>query len=505
MKWDHERSLIASSKIIETGYFFLLVAAPLAFGTVEKWAYTGMEIISALILLAFISFRISRKRLSPAAPYPLFSPRIIPLYFCIALFILGIVVQIIPFPRDFVRSINPLPSFSWILVGRASPADWVTLSFFPGQTIRELLKVATYAVLSLVLLGYQPPNKPKEVFISRLILTVVITGFIISVLGILQRYSWTGKIYWLRSIRFGSPFGPYVNRNHFAGYIGMVIPLALGVLFSRFYSRGSRPLRNLRIRLVEGNPLIPLLAFMILIMVVALILSFSRGGIIVFGLGLIYFALRAKKYRLISRREIVICILVLLLTVVVIYFSFDLDPIIRKFQGASQVEKPGALRFTLWKDTWRICQDFPWIGTGLGTFRKIYPYYKTFRWRIIYTHAENDYLQLMAEMGIWVIITVLAAIILYFRNVFSWKPGKARRVTGVSGKRWFCLSRRCIVLGSSTAVLVLLLQSLGNFQFYLPANALLFTLCATFSLTMTSDGEEIGDGSNFEDKNYGES
>jgi len=53
-------------------------------------------------------------------------------------------------------------------------------------------------------------------------------GFLVSIFAILQHLTSNGKLYWVREIRYGGmPFGPYVNRNHFAGFAELVLPLAL--------------------------------------------------------------------------------------------------------------------------------------------------------------------------------------------------------------------------------------------------------------------------------------
>ena len=46
---------------------------------------------------------------------------------------------------------------------------------------------------------------------------LVVFGFLVALEGIIQYFTSTGSIYWLRQLSAGQPFGPYVNRNHFAG------------------------------------------------------------------------------------------------------------------------------------------------------------------------------------------------------------------------------------------------------------------------------------------------
>ena len=53
-------------------------------------------------------------------------------------------------------------------------------------------------------------------------------GFLVTIFGILQQLTFNGKLYWFREMRYGGiPFGPYVNRNHFAGFVELVFPVAL--------------------------------------------------------------------------------------------------------------------------------------------------------------------------------------------------------------------------------------------------------------------------------------
>src|SRR5260370_8369215 len=96
---------------------------------------------------------------------------------------------------------------------------------------------------------------------------LMVLGFAVSVLGILQHFTFNGKLYWLRELRYrGIPFGPYVNRNHFAGFVEMIIPTGLAILLLR----------------AEDRDRMSLLMVLTLIPIGALFLSASRGGIAAF-------------------------------------------------------------------------------------------------------------------------------------------------------------------------------------------------------------------------------
>src|SRR5438552_13504957 len=92
-------------------------------------------------------------------------------------------------------------------------------------------------------------------------------GFLVSIFGILQQLTFNGKLYWFREMRYGGiPFGPYVNRNHFAGFVELVIPA------------GLVPLALGRVRRERW----PIAGLFTLIPIGALFLSASRGGIVSF-------------------------------------------------------------------------------------------------------------------------------------------------------------------------------------------------------------------------------
>src|SRR5262249_14945653 len=94
---------------------------------------------------------------------------------------------------------------------------------------------------------------------------LLIFAFLVSGFGILQHLTFNGKLYWFREMRYGGiPFGPYVNRNHFASFAELVIPMSLVPLV-------LGRVRRERLAIVGILAIIPLAATM---------LSASRGGII---------------------------------------------------------------------------------------------------------------------------------------------------------------------------------------------------------------------------------
>lgn len=89
--------------------------------------------------------------------------------------------------------------------------------------------------------------------------------FGLSLLAILQFFSRPGLIFWFIQPRWGgNAFGSYVNYNHCAGLMEMLIPISGAFLLSR----------------PQHQPWRGLMGFALAISITSLVLSGSRGGII---------------------------------------------------------------------------------------------------------------------------------------------------------------------------------------------------------------------------------
>lgn len=463
--------------IVEWGTIFLLVFSPLAFGAVETWAWIT---VAALCFLIAGTERYRRHLLgrlpSPAGDISTPARRSVADYlFCGfgILFLLGPLVQLIPLPVSLVSAVSPRTARYWLLTGRVTSGSWTVFSLYPARTAGELVRLSAYGAIFYALKGYRPAGGGRTDFSGRLLTAVVATGFVVSVIGILQKYSWQGMIYWVRPIRFGNPFGPFVNRNHFAGYIIMVIPLALGLLLS---CRARPAGVTFRDRLAQSDPRRLLLAFMALVMAVALFLSYSRSGILAGVLGFIYLIGISWRYRLINRRQALVITGTSLVLIALALAYFGTSDLISRFEtvggGGTEVE----YRWDIWQDTVRIYRDFPVLGIGLGGFERFYPYYKSFDRRKPFTHAENDYLQVAAEMGSWGLAALAGFLVTFFGSVVFWKPERNPAVHPRKRPGGWPVSGRGLVAGCSAGVLGLLLQSVLNFNLVIPANVLLLTV-----------------------------
>ena len=208
---------------------------------------------------------------------------------------------------------------------------------------------------------------------------LAVFGFILALFAVTQKATWNGKLYWIRELSHGgSPFGPFVNKNNFAGWMCMVAPLSFGIGFM------SRSI-NKRIRYT----------FFAMVMAIAAFFTLSRGGMISFLAGTTILALIMTWRASLKKGLIPVLSFVIAFFLYLIYLG--VSPIIERFaqSGVSSHE-----RLSVWSASLSAFRDFSVFGTGLGTFQHVFPMYKPDGIDTFYQHAHNDYIELLFELGI---------------------------------------------------------------------------------------------------------
>jgi O-antigen ligase len=249
----------------------------------------------------------------------------------------------------------------------------------------------------------------------------------------------------------GIPFGPYVNRNHFAGFAELVIPVALVPLV-------LGKVRRERWFAVGLLALLPL---------GALFLSASRGGIISLAaeLGLLTLLLILRR----AGGKHVLAGAVVLLFAFILVSWLGAQQILERFSSMQSLEVTSGKRASMRLDTWHIFREHPWTGTGLGTLQTVFPAYETQYDAKVVNHSHNDYLEALAETGI-----AGAACCAWFLGVLFF--GSLRRV--LLQDKPFSAALHLSGLVACTGFLV---HSLVDFNLHIPGNALLFFLMANLA------------------------
>lgn len=457
---------------IEGGLIFLIISTPLAFGTVEVWSLGIAELAVVGMTLAWILKMACQGEVR-------FAKR--PVNLPILLFLGVVVLQIIVLPMGLIKYLSPAAHAIYAETQMVNPQgiEFRTLSLFPYATTQEFFKILTYALLfGIVINHYQQRRK-----IERIVRIIIMMGFLLAVFGIIQRYTWNGKIYWFRELtKGGKPFGPFVHANHFAGYIEMVIPLTMGYLMAR-PPLGRRRFSTWRERIrgwaSYGNDQSVLVLFSGLVMASALWLSGSRGGLLAFFGSMVYVAIMMWKDRPSAKRIWYLIAFVMLAFMASLWVGTEqVLQTIQRLRGGS--EDPSVRgRLGIWSDTLRIVRDYPLFGIGLGTFAWVYPAYKNLRDQFLFTHVENDYLQLLAETGATGFgIVVWGFALLYGAMVRGWFAAHDRIAKGMG-------------IGTLAGITAMLIHGLFDFNFHIYANMSLFVILTGLGFNLLKKTDSI--------------
>ncbi len=354
----------------------------------------------------------------------------------------------------------------------------LTFSHDKISSTKELYKYIT--AVMLIFFGASLTNEEKLKIISA----IAIAGLVVSLLALYQYFfgfrhilNYMAKenisnVFALDYITRGRVFFPFVTPNILAGYLIMIIPLALingaptglkpGVPWGACLpvGRESRPasIRGFQAAVLwrrDRNK-----AWFIVPMCIALLLTKSLGAFFsIFLTFCVYFYLKGRlgkkiafgdnsKVRFSVVRKVFYTFLYhkkglfLLLGILAILAA--------AFIARSSTQKEHlqpifstVMRLNYWKETWGIIKAYPFIGVGLGNFNLVYSRY-----------AHNSYLQFWAEAGILGIIALFWLIYAVFTYGF--------KKSGVESKKnYFILG---LLLANSTFII----HNLMDFSFFLP-------------------------------------
>lgn len=415
-----------------SGLLLAVVFTTLALGTVEAWSVALFQLI-VLVLLVLLSVKtIIRKRLEITLP-----------------------------PAA-------LPLAGLLLVGVAQS---FALNGSTGQTQSLSMDVeATRGAATMIFFLFVSFLIAANLFdthyrLRTLANFLIIFGLALAVFALIQHLTWDGKMFWIRPTTSAGTGGPFVNRNHFAGYMEMLIPIPVALAISadaRFESR-----------LFWG--------FAAAIMGVGQVASLSRGGIVSLAAGLLFLALiisrqrssAISKSRLKLRPAYFVVIMLVAIFVGLFWIGADTD-ILKRLADDPLTTSSVTDRRSVWGDTLTMFLANPLTGVGLGAFEAVYPIYGRGDGSLLIQFAHNDYLQVLSDCGL-----VGGALALWFLVV------TARAMRQVPNTTDSFL--RALGFGSAAGIFALLVHSLFDFNLQIPSNALLFLVLTAILWRVNSE------------------
>jgi O-antigen ligase len=421
-----ERTLVA-------GLYALLVLSTLLYGAVEPLPTFLLECLIAVLLVLWagqVALAGRAKLFIPATAYPL---------------------------------------LAFLLFGAAQCVIWVdaagvshSLSADPEATRMTVLLLCTLCVAFLLFANVL--GTPER--LKTLVHFLTLYGFGLALFGLLQHFTWNGKFYWFHDKGFKG-FGPFHNRNHFAGYLGMLAPLPVAFLLLREKQTDKRTLYGLAATLMG----------------VALVLSLSRGGMVSLAGSLVLvlvlsLSLRANWHAGSARQPApqhqqnqllmqASAGAILLVAILAGILWLGAVPVIERVAGetdASLSEKLHDARGAAWRDGLTVFKNNALTGAGLGAYLTVYPTYG--EWdsaRMLHGETENDYLQVLADTGL-----VGGALLIWFLVLL------ARDVQ--RGLQHPNPRRAVLALGCAGGLAALAIHCFFDFNLQIPSNALLFLL-----------------------------
>jgi O-antigen ligase len=430
---DRQMSKTSKSldKGIAVGLIVVVVFTVLAHGVVEPWSVLLFELMVTVLMLMWGVKAVIDKSLTLVVPQPVW-------------------------PLIGLLAFGLAQSMVW----EDGAGNRQSLSMDAEATRWTVLILFCLLVCSLLTANFLTgPGRLRAV-----VYVLIFFGGAVGIFGLVQHFVWNGSVYWLRPTRL-SPFGPFFNRDHFAGYMELLAGLPVALVMTG-YARGEKSL---------------LFGVAATMMGVATVFTLSRAGMISLFAELAFLvALSSLHYRSAhvrpgqSRRRMVVggaAVAAVAAAIISGVMWIGARPVINRIAtgdpGSSDMQKSQtfySIRGEIWEDTWAVIRRHPLTGVGLGAFDTAYPIYARDNGTSgIVAEAHNDYLQILADTGIigaalavWFIVTI-------FRAMARGVRSHDRLLAGIA-------------LGGGAGVFGMLVHSAFDFNLHLPSHALLFLL-----------------------------
>jgi O-antigen ligase len=350
------------------------------------------------------------------------------------------------------------------------PAAWAVVAFMGYAVFAywradveyvargELLRAAVYAVFFLAALNHASGRETPQIITG----TLIVLGVGLTVYGVWQFATNSAQVWFLKSAaNYGRrATGTYINPNHFAGFLDMVIPLALACTIAGRMGHVTR--------IVIG--------YCTFVMLAGLALTQSRGGWVATACGLgvmLFVALWNPRLRL---PALAFAIIVAIGGAVFLNHSFA-QKRIEEAKILSGDSSKG-VRLMIWETAWQAWKTSPWTGIGPGHFDLRFREFRPARLVGRPEYVHNDYLNTLTDWGIAGLALALGFAGCMALHAFQASRGlksqNADLVANRSERRLTYSNRTAFVLGATGSFVALLVHSIFDFNLQIPANALVF-------------------------------
>lgn len=445
-------------KIIAVGLLVAVAFTALAHGAVEAWSAAIFELLIVLLMLVWGIKSFIEKRFELKIP-----PTFLPLA---AFFLFGII-----------------QSFS--VIGENGQINSLS---FDVEATRSTVKILFFLLVSHLIAANFFKTRER---MRTLTVFLTIFGFALAIFGLLQYFTWNGNLYWLRPalVVTEGVIGPFVNHNHFAGYMELIVPLPVALIVTGAVNHNRT-----------------LYGFAAVMMAIAVAASLSRGGIISLAGGLLFIVIAGISYTRRKKRADrtsgfddgdfptnfnrtslfnFAAVALIIGAVVLGALWIGSNPLIERVTKNNVVgadEKAESFedsRGWIWGNSMTMFRANPVGGVGMGAFDTAYPKYSRDNDGLARAvdRAHNDYLQVLTDTGL-----IGGAIALWFILTIFWVVGRSLRSREPlqSG----------LAIGCGAAIFSMLIHSVFDFNLQIPSTSLLFLILTAVSVNL-SGGLEV--------------
>ena len=345
--------------------------------------------------------------------------------------------------------------------------QWWWFSLSPYDSFLAIIKGLTYTSLFCVTLLLVN----SRTRISQLIWVMVLSATFQALYGSMMVLSGLELGFFNVKERYlGVATGTYLNRNHLAGLLELVLAMGIGLLLTNpveyFGSMRHRVKQFLEVLL--SNKVI--LRLLLVIMVIALVMTRSRTGNTAFFISLMLTGLLALL--LMRRKTLGTTILLtslLVIDVAIVGTFFGVDKVAERIQQTSSKHES---RDEVTRDTLLLWQSEPVTGIGPGAFITAFPAFKgeDITSDRYYNNAHNDYAQFLVEYGLpGFILLSMVGLICFWWAVSSLRKRRSRFFQGIG-------------FGCTMAMIAYVVHSFTDFNLQIPANASYFVVILALSV-----------------------
>lgn len=379
-------------------FCLLLVWAPLPLGSAREWSMAVLFVTVGVILFAWSAIA--------ALNTSVMHPHQKALWPAIGLFSVGMMfatMQVVDLTQiDAGLGTHLAKDLAHPLWGMASESLGVTLPAYvsvdPFLSIAAIKKLVLYA--GVFWLAFQLAQDKSGA--NAILWAVVLSGGVNAIVMVVESGAKIDVGSWLNGDPYGGqprPNGTFVNPNHFATFASMSLVAAMALcipLISEgiILNRGRDIARRTIVNTMTG-PGFPL-ASAILGIAGVIALTGSRAGTFAMLVGSIVLALCLTRWGNASARSGSTVANWGIFGIITVGVAIAFAPLALRL--SSMDDFSDRLQFA--QDTLGAIAAAPVIGNGLGAFEYYFPLYATQSHTMVVNAAHNDYLEMLADLGV---------------------------------------------------------------------------------------------------------